>query len=338
MTSTHFGTMPDGARIEEYVLAAGDLAVRIITFGAVIRDIRLADIDRPLVLGFDNLDDYIRHSPHFGAVVGRYANRIAGGRLTIDGRRSQLSLNENGRTHLHGGFKGFSFRPWRVLDYDQRSVTLAFTSLDGDEGYPGKVEATCRYSLEPPSTLRLDFEATTDAPTVVNMTQHTYFNLGNEDKILDHRVMIDADAYTPTDDDNIPTGAILPVDGTDYDFRELRPIWRLNGGNRVAYDINYVVAEAQARSPRTVARLESPDGDVALDVASTEVGVQFYDGCMMTEIPVPGLDGRRYGLNGGCCFEPQFFPDSPNHPDFPSAILRPGETYRHAMHYAFSRP
>jgi aldose 1-epimerase len=338
MASTHFGTMPDGTRIEEWILAAGDLTVKMIGFGAAIRDIRLSGIDRPLVLGFERLEDYLHHSPYFGAAVGRYANRIAGGRLAIDGKPSQLSLNENGRNHLHGGFKGFSFRPWRLVDRDERSLALAFTSPDGDEGYPGKVEATCRYSIEPPATLRLEFDAATDAPTVVNLTQHTYFNLGREDKILDHRVLIHADRYTPTDDDNIPTGAVLAVEGTDYDFRELRPIMRTKGGKRVAYDINYVLSESRAAAPRPIARLESPDGDVALDIASTEVGVQFYDGCMMKEIPVPGLDGRRYGLNGGCCFEPQFFPDSPNRPAFPSAMLRPGEAYRHTLSYTFSRP
>ena len=197
------------------------------------------------------------------------------------------------------------------------SLTLAFAVADGDEGYPGKVEASCRYSIEPPSTLRLDFEATTDAPTVVNLAQHSYFNLGREDKIFDHRVLIHADSYTPIDDDNIPTGAILPVAGTDYDFRASAADPAHEGGKRVAYDINFVLSESRAAEPRSIARLESPDGDVALDIASTEPGVQFYDGCMMKEIPVPGLDGRRYGLNGGCCFEPQFFPDSPNHPDFP---------------------
>ena len=337
MASGKFGSMPDGADIVEVSLAGGDLSVKVINFGAVIRDVRLAGIARPLVLGFDRLDDYLRHSPHFGAVAGRCANRIAGGRLMIDGRRHQLSLNENGRTHLHGGFKGFGVRAWRVLAQDERSVTLGISADNGEEGYPGRVDATCRYTVEPPATIRIEFEATTNAPTIVNLAQHSYFNLSGDDTILDHRVMIRADAYTPFDQDKIPTGAILPVAGTLFDFRELRPIRRTNGANRFEYDINYVVAEARAAEPRPVARLESPSGDVALDVASTEPGLQFYDGCMMKEIPVPGLDGRRYGLNAGCCFEPQVFPDSPNHPGFPSAILRPGETYRQTTLFAFSR-
>ncbi len=337
MASGKFGSMPDGADIVEIPLSGGDLSVKVINFGAVIRDVRLAGIARPLVLGFDRLDDYLRHSPHFGAVAGRCANRIAGGRLMIDGRRHQLSLNENGRTHLHGGFKGFGVRAWRVLAQDTASVTLAISAEDGEEGYPGRVDAVCRYTVEPPATIRTEFEATTDAPTIVNLAQHSYFNLSGDDTILDHRVMIHADDYTPFDQDKIPTGAILPVAGTLFDFRELRPIRRTNGASRFEYDINYVVAEARAAAPRPVARLESPSGDVALDVASTEPGLQFYDGCMMKEIPVPGLDGRRYGLNAGCCFEPQVFPDSPNHPGFPSAIIRPGETYRQTTLFSFER-
>jgi aldose 1-epimerase len=336
MESRKFGSMPDGADVVEVVLAAGDLRVKVINFGAVIRDVRLAGIARPLVLGFERLDDYLAHSPHFGAVAGRSANRIAGGRLMIDGRRYQLSLNENGRTHLHGGFKGFGVRAWRVVANDPRSVTLAISAEDGEEGYPGRVEAICRYAIEPPATIRIEFEATSDAPTIVNLAQHSYFNLSGDDTILDHRVMIRADAYTPFDVDKIPTGAILPVAGTPYDFRALRPIRRTNGASRFEYDINYVVGRAATR-PRPVARLVSPRGDVALDVASTEPGLQFYDGCMMKEIPVPGLDGKRYGLNAGCCFEPQVFPDSPNHPGFPSAVLRPGGTYRQTTLFAFER-
>jgi aldose 1-epimerase len=337
MTATKFGTMPDGEEIVETVIAAGDLSVTIISFGAVIRDVRLAGIDRPLVLGFDRLEDYLRYSPHFGAVAGRCANRIAGGRFTLDGRIVQLSLNEDERNHLHGGFKGFGHRAWRLADSDRRSVTLKISSADGEEGYPGNVEARCRYSVAPPATLAVDFEATTDAPTLVNLAQHTYFNLSTDADVFSHRVMIDAEAYTPVDEYRIPTGAIVPVADTVYDFRKMRSIRRKNGGEPVDYDINYAVSTARAPAPRPVARLESPSGDLAVDIASTEAGLQFYDGCMMKPIPVAGHDGRRYGVHGGCCFEPQCYPDSPNHPGFPSAVLRPGVTYRQATRYVFSR-
>lgn len=337
MASTRFGILPDGEEIIETVIAAGDLSVSIISYGAVIRDVRLAGIDRSLVLGFDRLEDYLRYSPHFGAVAGRCANRIAGGRFTLDGRSVQLSLNEDGRNHLHGGFKGFGHRAWRLADSDRRSVTLEISSDAGEEGYPGNVEARCRYSVEPPATLAVDFEATTDAPTLVNLAQHTYFNLSTDADIFSHRVMIDADAYTPVDEDRIPTGAIVPVDDTVYDFRKIRPIRRNNGGEPVDYDVNYAVSTARVPAPRPVARVESPSGDIAVDIASTEPGLQFYDGCMMKPIPVAGHDGRHYDVYAGCCFEPQCYPDSPNHPGFPSAVLRPGVTYRQATRYVFTQ-
>jgi len=336
MASTRFGTMPDGDEIVEAVISAGDLSVTIISYGAVIRDVRLSGIDRPLVLGFTRLEDYLSYSPHFGAVAGRCANRIAGGRFTLDGQIVQLSLNENERNHLHGGFKGFGHRAWRLADSSRQSATLAISSADGEEGYPGNVEVRCRYSVEPPATLLVDFEATTDAPTLVNLAQHTYFNLSGDEDILSHRVMIHADAYTPVDDDLIPTGAIVPVADTAYDFRKMRAIRRKNGSTTLNYDVNYAISAARAPAPRPVASLESPAGDVAVDIASTEPGLQFYDGAMMKPIPVPGLDGRYYGVHGGCCFEPQYYPDSPNHPGFPSAVLRPGSTYRQATRYTFS--
>ena len=331
-----FGRMPDGSEIEEVTIAAGDLTARIITFGAVIRDIRLAGIDFPLVLGFDRIEDYVAHSPYFGAVAGRYANRIAGGRLVIDGVVHQLALNEKGRTHLHGGPSGFGHRVWRLVGHDGSSVTLALTSEAGDEGYPGTVEVTCRYSVEAPSTIRMVAEATTDAPTVVNLAQHSYFNLDGSADILDHEVRIPALSYTPVDADLIPTGEVAPVAGTDFDFRDRRPVRRMVGGTRFAYDINYVVDRARAASPRPLASARSPKSGITLDIASTEPGVQFYDGASMN-VPVPGLDGRRYGPSSGCCFEPQLFPDSPNQPAFPSALLRPGERYRQTSLFRFSR-
>ena len=334
--ATQFGLLPDGSEIQEVVISGGGLTVKVITFGAVIRDVRLAGIGHPLVLGFERLEDYLQHSPHFGAVAGRFANRIAGGRFEIDGRTWQVSLNENGRTHLHGGATGFGHRPWRLVDHDGHSVTLALTSADGDEGYPGQVHATCRYVVDSSGVLRYEAEAVTDAPTIVNLAQHSYFNLDDSVDILDHLVTIFADSYTPTDDDKIPTGEIRPVAGTPYDFGAPRPIRHAVGGERFAYDANFVVAREKSAVLRPHARLRSPTTGVTLDIASTEPGVQFYDGCMMN-VPVPGLGGRSYGLCSGCCFEPQLFPDSPNHPTFPDAVLRPGETYRQTTLYAFSR-
>lgn len=336
MTTRLFGTTPDGEEVRELVIAAGGLSVTVLTLGAVIRDLRLAGVDHPLVLGFDRLDDYLEHSPYFGAVVGRSANRIGRGRFSIDGHDYQVSLNEKGKTHLHGGFRGFGKRNWRLVAHDASSATLAIDSPDGEEGYPGAVAVMLRYIVKAPATLAMEIEATADAPTPVNLAQHSYFNLDDSPTILDHQVRIFADSYTPTDADDIPTGEIVAVAGSVYDFRSQRPIRQIRSGERVAFDKNFVVERAKASAPRPHARLQSPKNGVALDIASTEPGVQFYDGYMM-RVPVPGLEGRTYAVNGGCCFEPQFFPDAPNHPGFPSSILRPGETYRQSTRYTFSR-
>ena len=334
--TTVFGRLPDGAAVEEVAIAAGDLSARIITLGAIVRDVRLAGVAHPLVLGFDDLEGYLHHSPYFGAVVGRCANRIGNGRFTLDGKPYRLVVNERDRTQLHGGPDGFGRRNWRIIAHDGASVTLALTSPDGDQGYPGKLEATCRYTIEAPSTLRFDAEATSDAPTIANLAQHSYFNLDDSADILGHRVAIDAYAYTPTDEYLVPTGEIRPVDGTGYDRRTLAPIRLIHDGKRFPYDINLVVDAAKSAKPRHQARLESAKNGVALDVWSTEPGVQFYDGAYVN-VAVPGLGGRRYGANSGVCFEPQLFPDAPNHNNFPSAVLRPGETYRQATRFAFSR-
>jgi aldose 1-epimerase len=336
MQAKVFGRMPEGDDVREVVIADGGLTVTIITYGAAIRDVRMAGISHPLVLGFDSLAAYIDHSPHLGAIAGRYANRIGHGRFSIDGQEYRLSLNERGRTHLHGGFKGFGKRNWQLVEHNDRSVTLSLLSPDGEEGYPGTVEATVRYSVEAPGTIRVEATAATDKPTLVNLAQHTYFNLDGSPDILDHELQIFADAFTPTDADSIPTGEILSVAGSDFDFRSPRPIRRRRGDARVVYDMNFVINRHKSGMLRKQARLVSPKNGVALTVSSTEPGLQFYDGSWM-DIPVPGLDGQRYFVNGGCCFEPQFFPDSPNHPGFPSAVLRPGETYRQTTTFAFDR-
>jgi aldose 1-epimerase len=328
--------MPEGDDVLEVVIADGGFAVTIITLGAVIRDVRLAGVEHPLVLGFESLDAYIEHSPHLGAIAGRYANRIGRGRFSIDAHEYRLSLNERGRTHLHGGFKGFGRRNWQLAAHDEQSATLILVSRDGEEGYPGTVEATVCYSVEAAGTIRVEATAVTDKPTLVNLAQHSYFNLDGSPDILDHELQIFADTFTPADSDNIPTGEIMSVAGSDFDFRVPRPIRRRRGDARVVYDMNFVVERRKSGTMHTHARLASPKNGVSLTVSSTEPGLQFYDGAWM-DIPVPGLGGRRYGVNSGCCFEPQFFPDSPNHPGFPSAVLRPGETYRQTTTFAFER-
>lgn len=329
--------MPEGDDVLEVVIADGGLSATIITYGAAIRDVRLAGVEHPVVLGFDSLDSYIDHSPHLGAVAGRCANRIGHGRFSIDDREYRLSPNERGRTHLHGGFKGFGKRNWQLVDHDEKSVTLSLLSPDGEEGYPGTVKAAVRYSVEAPGTIRMEATAVTDKPTLVNLAQHSYFNLDGSPDILDHELQIFADTFTPTDADSIPTGEIMSVAGSDFDFRVPRPIRRRRGDARVVYDMNFVIGRRKTGALYKHARLASPKSGVSLTVSSTEPGVQFYDGAWM-DIPVPGLGGRRYGVNGGCCLEPQLFPDSPNHSGFPSAVLRPGETYRQLTTFAFKHP
>ncbi len=332
-----FGRLPDGDEVHEVTIADGDLSVSIITLGARVRDLRLAGVDHPLVLGFDEVEPYLRYGPYFGAICGRCANRIARGHLSIDGHTYQLSLNEKDKHHLHGGFRNFSKRAWRLIDHDATGLTLALTSAAGEEGYPGKVDVVLRYRVEAPGTLCIEAEATTDAPTLVNLAQHSYFNLDDSSDVLDHRLQILAETYTPSTAENIPTGEIVGVAASDYDFRAMRPIRFFRDGKRVVYDKNYVVDRAGSAEPRLVARLMSPRSGVTLSVSSTERCVQVYDAGNLAGVPVPGLGGRHYGPSSGFCLEPQAFPDAVNHPAFPDPLLRPGETYHQVTRLSFSR-
>lgn len=329
-----FGTLADGTEIVEHVISAGNLTAKILNWGTVVRDLRLAGVDHPLVLGLNSIEDYVNHSPHFGATAGRFANRIANGRFKLDGQTVQLECNEADRTHLHGGTAGFSRRPWRLLEATDDTVTFEIVSADGESGYPGTLRAKCIYQIQEPGTLRIEFTAETDAPTIVNMAHHGYFNLSGQPDILDHRLMMTADSYLPVDNHLIPTGKFRQVEGTDFDFNDLRPIRREANGERIRYDHNFVLARTAHPEPTFCARAESTDGAVAMTINTTEPGVQFYDGAKV-DCPVPGLDGRRYGASAGFCMEAQRFPDSPNHADFTDAVLRPGETYRQVTEYRF---
>jgi aldose 1-epimerase len=335
MSARSFGTLPDGTAVEAVTIAHGDLTATILTYGAVIQDIRLVGVTHPLVLGYDTIEGYVRNPNYFGAVAGRFANRIAGGRFTIDGEDFQVSPNE-APNHLHGGFKGFGTRVWKLLRSDASSVTLGITGEDGDEGYPGKIEVELTYSIDAPGTLKTSITATTTKPTPVNLAQHSYFNLDGAGTIRDHVLTIPAETYLPIDAGKIPTGEFRPVEGTEYDFRAGRRVGE--GHDRVvdSYDHNFVVTREKTATPHTIARLASSKSGIALDVTSTEPGVQFYGG-QMTKAQDPGLNGEIYGANSGLCLEAQLFPDAPNQKDFPDAILRPGETYRQETLFRFSR-
>lgn len=334
MAIRNFGALPDGTQIDEVNIQADGISASIISWGAVIRNVCL-DGSHSVVLGFDRLEHYLVHSPYFGALVGRYANRIAHGRFDLDGATYQLSLNEGGRTHLHGGPQGFAHQPWQIDDLAEDMVSLRLLSPDGAEGYPGQVDVTCRYQLAG-RRLIVALEGRTDRPTILNLAGHSYFNLEGTGDTLGHLLEIPATHYTPTNEWLIPTGEIAAVENTPLDFREARPVLHLIQGRRFAYDHNFIIGTAPSPEPRFAARLTGPVTGIRLEVWSTEPGLQFYDGGKLN-VPVPGLNGRTYGPNAGLCLEAQRFPDAINHANFGNVILRPGETYRQVTEYRFSR-
>jgi aldose 1-epimerase len=287
-----------------------------------------------VVLGLGNREDYLGSTQYMGAIVGRYGNRIDHGRFSLDGVSFQLDVNENGREHLHGGREGFGRRLWTIADATSSAVTLVLVSADGDMGYPGRLVATCTYTLLAPATLHIALEATCDRATPVNLTTHAYFNLDGGGDILDHALEIAAEHVTPTDADLIPTGEVRSVAGTAYDFRTPRTVREAKHGTGVEYDINYVLRGARGTLHRAVT-LSSAKSGVRMELWTTEPGLQFYGGQGL-DLAVPGLDGTRFGRYGGLCLEPQRFPDGPNKPHFPPCILRPGEISRQESELRFS--
>jgi len=343
-----FGRTRDGTPVDVFVLTNGrGVEVRAISYGAIIASVRVPDRNGQrgdVVLGFDTIDGYLGTHPYFGAVVGRYGNRIAKGRFTLDGTTYQLATN-NGSNHLHGGVKGFDKAVWRgePVDRGDGSASVAFTHIspDGDEGYPGTLTVRVTYTLTPADELVVEYEATTDKPTPVNITQHSYFNLagaGTSD-ILQHRLTIDADRFAPVDATLIPTGELAPVAGTPFDFRQPTAIGaRIDGDdqqlkNGNGYDHSWVLNRTGVGLVHA-ARVEDPSSGRTLDVSTTEPGVQFYAGNFL-DGTITGKGGRVYKRRFGLCLETQHFPDSPNHPDFPSTILRPGERFQSKTVFAF---
>jgi len=334
-----FGTMPDGRPVRLFTLVNRQgLSLGLLDYGGTITTLsvpdRLGRFD-DVVLGFDRLEDYLERSPFFGSTVGRYGNRIAKGRFTLDGQDYSLAVN-NPPSHLHGGVRGWDKVLWDATPEehaDGTGVRLRYTSPDGDEGYPGTVQVEIVYVLTDANEIRLDCLATTDAPTIINTTQHTYFNLAGTRAatIADHELELLSDYYTPVDATLIPTGEIAPVAGTPFDFTT-----RTRIGERIdaddpqlrfghGYDHNFVVRRA-GPGLTCIARVFDPGTARTLEVRSTEPGVQFYTGNHLPPV-LAGKGGRTYGVRAGFCLETQHFPDSPNQPAFPSVVLRPGETY-----------
>jgi len=345
------GTLADGTAVESIRLTAGNgVSATILTYGATLqsvvapgRDGKPADV----VLGYDDLDSYVNRPNFFGVTVGRYANRIAGGRFVLDGRTYQLPLNDKTNS-LHGGGAGFDKQVWKVASVKAGPVArlvLSRVSPDGEAGYPGKLDVTVTYSLDEAGALTIAFDAKTDRPTIVNMTNHAIFNLageGSPEGATGHLLTVPAKAYTPVDATLIPTGELRPVEGTVFDFRQPR---RIADGIRdgrdeqirfgQGYDHNFALDKGLTKAPELAARLEDPASGRVLEVLTTEPGVQFYTGNFLDGTYV-GKHGHLYRMGDGIALEPQKFPDAPNKPAFVSARVDPGKPYRHVMIYRFS--
>ncbi|MBA9006830.1 aldose epimerase family protein [Thermomonospora cellulosilytica] len=353
ITGEPFGALPDGTPVERYELVNGQgMCVRILTYGGIVQSLEVPDRDgRPgnVALGFATLDGYLSDeytaaAPFFGAIIGRYGNRIGGARFTLDGTEHRLEAN-NGPNTLHGGGQGFDKRVWSAScarSEDAVTLRLSLTSPDGDGGFPGTLRTVVTYELTAAGELRIHYRATTDRPTVVNLTDHTYFNLAGEGSgdVYGHRVRLFASRYTPVDATLVPTGELAPVHGTPLDFTEAHPIGeRIRDGHpqmvlAQGYDHNFVLDRS---GPGLVhaARVSEPTTGRVLDVHTTEPGVQFYTGNFLAGTLV-GTGGGAYRQGDGFCLETQHFPDSPNKPQFPSTTLRPGQTYETTTIYAFS--
>ena len=335
-----FGRTPDGTAVEIYTLTNDKgLKARVMTYGATLVSLEVPDrTGRPgdIVLGYDTLDEYIKNNPYFGSVVGRYGNRIAKGRFTLDGATYQLATN-NGENHLHGGIKGYDKVVWKaepIRGEGNVGVKFSYLSQDGEEGYPGNFNITVIYTLTNANELTISYEATTDKATPVNLTHHSYFNLAGEGDVLGHELTINADAYTPVDAGLIPTGEIRPVKDSPFDFTTPHTI-----GERIAqveggYDHNFVLRSGGGMMDLAVRVVEPKSGRV-MEISTTEPGLQFYSGNFL-DGTITGKRGKAYLKHYGFCLETQHFPDSPNKPNFPSTILRPGAVYKSLTIHKFS--
>jgi aldose 1-epimerase len=345
ISSRPFGHTPDGTPVLLFTLRNSHGAeVKIMNYGGIVQSFTVPDKDGKMgdvVLGYDHLDGYLKESPYFGALVGRYGNRIANAKFTLDGKEYTLATN-NGPNSLHGGKKGFDKVVWvpKVLATREGALELHYVSKDGEEGFPGTLTVTAIYTLTDDNALRLDYVATTDKDTIVNLTQHSYFNLALKGDVLNHDVMIDADKFTPVDSTLIPTGELRPLDGTPFDFRRPTAIGarinqddeqlKLGGG----YDHNWVLNKKPGEL-KLAARVHEPTTGRVLEVLTTEPGLQFYTGNFLNG-KIVGKGGRVYNKRNAFCMEPEHFPDSPNHPEFPSVVLRPGEIYKNTIIFKMS--
>ncbi len=338
-----FGTTKDGQAVDLYTITnPAGTSVGIITYGGTVQSLTVKSRTGMLsdvVLGFDSMEGYEGEQPYFGALIGRYGNRIAKGKFSLNGKDYTLATN-NGPNHLHGGLKGFNRQVWQAKEVGENALELTYVSKDGEEGYPGKLTAVVRYTLTPANELRIDYSATTDADTVVNLTNHSYFNLAGSADNLTHQLEIYADRYTPVDAGLIPTGELRPVVGTPFDFTTPHAIGerinakdeqiKLGGG----YDHNFVFTKHDGQL-NLVAKVTEATSGRTMEVLTTEPGVQFYTGNFL-DGSLRGKGARSYGRRAAFCLETQHFPDSPNQPKFPSTLLKAGETRKSTTVYRFN--
>lgn len=333
-----FGRTRKGEAVRRVSIGNGVLSAKILDWGAAIQDLRLRGHDAPLVLGYRDFADYEINAPYFGSIAGRYANRIRNGRFAIDGERFQAEQNFLGRHTLHGGTEGYVHRHWKIVSQGADFTEMTLHDPAGHAGFPGSLDVRCTYRIAGPATLRMEVEAVSDQATLCNLAQHSYFNLddGGAGEIFEHRLSINAGAYTPVDAELIPTGQVEPVDDTRFDFRQARAIRLSEGPAGGLFDHNFCLRSA--RGPlRQAAWAQGADSGVEMELWTTEPGLQFYSGQYIQGGGI-GLHGEPYQPFAGFCLEPQVWPDSPNRPYFPQAVLRPGETYRQVTEWRFRLP
>ena len=337
---SRFGQLPDGTAVDLYTLVnVHGVVAKVTNYGTIITELQVPDRggkSGDVVLGFDNLEQYLQGHPYLGCTVGRVANRIAKGRFTLDGKTYGLAVN-NGPDHLHGGLKGFDKIVWKAAPKPGAAVEFTYTSPDGEEGYPGTLAVAVTMTLTDANELRLEYRATTDKPTPVNLTNHSYFNLLGEGDVLDHELLIAADYYTPSDSTSIPTGEIKPVKGTPMDFTRPQAVGARFSQLQtipVGYDHNYVL-NSGGKALALAARVYDAKSGRLMEVHTTEPGVQLYTANYF-DGSLTGKRGVIYKQHAGLCLETQHYPDSVNQPGFPSIILRPGQTYRQTTLFKFS--
>ncbi|MGW0081459.1 aldose epimerase family protein [Streptomyces sp. NPDC003393] len=342
-----FGRLADGTKVHRWSLANGGTRLKVLSYGGIVQSLEIPDRHgryANVSLGYDNLEAYVEGTTFFGATIGRYGNRIAKGRFTLDGKTYQVSVND-GENSLHGGTAGFNTKVWDIEPFTSGSdvgLRMYYTSVDGEMGYPGTLRTKVTYTLDRHGDWRIDYEATTDKATVVNLTNHTYYNLAGEGSgtIYDHELWLAAGRYTPTDSGLIPTGELARVAGTPFDFTRSKAIGRdIRIGHpqlvtAKGFDHNFVLDKGLTAAPVHVVTLRDPESGRTLRISTDQPGVQFYSGNFLDGTLV-GPAGHTYRQGDGLALETQHFPDSPNHANFPSTVLRPGQTYRSTTVHSF---